>query len=139
MGGPQMRMLSGFNHNIRFRGKVYHVQTEDGGKDNPQIITHAFQGGAILDSVRTSYADLLGLTNWQADLKDRMKAQHLEEIRRLMSGDIVPPEGDPEDRGSGGSGWGSSPGGQPSVTYSTSRSGMPRRGSSSDRRRRGRR
>jgi len=48
MGGQQMRMLSGFNHNIRFRGKVYHVQTEDGGKDNPQIITHAFQGGAIL-------------------------------------------------------------------------------------------
>ena len=98
MGGPQMRMLSGFNHNIRFRGKVYHVQTEDGGKDNPLIITHAFQGGAILDSVRTSYADLLGLPNCQADLKDRMKAQHLEEIRRLMSGDIVPPEEDPGDR-----------------------------------------
>ena len=98
MGGPLMRMLSGFNHNIRFRGKVYHVQTEDGGKDNPQIITHAFQGGAILDSVRTSYADLLGRPDWQADLKDRMKAQHLEEIRRLMSGDIVPPEGDHGDR-----------------------------------------
>jgi len=97
-GGPQMRMLSGFNHNIRFRGKVYHVQTEDGGKDNPQIITHAFQGGAILDSVRTSYTDLLDRPNWQAGLKDRMKAQHLEEIRRLMSGDIVPPEGDPGER-----------------------------------------
>jgi hypothetical protein len=98
MGGPQMKMLSGFNHNIRFRGKVYHVQTEDGGKANPQVITHAFHGGAILDSVRTSYADLLVLPNWQAELKDRMKAQHLEEIRRLMSGDIVPPEGNPEAR-----------------------------------------
>jgi hypothetical protein len=98
MGGPKMRMLSGFNHNIRFRGKVYHVQTEDGGKDNPQIITNAFQGGAILDSVRTSYEDLLGQSNWQAELRDRMKAQHLEEIRRLMTGDIVPAEGDPEDR-----------------------------------------
>ena len=98
MDGPQMRMLSGFNHNIRFRGKTYHVQTEDGGKDNPQIITHAFQGGGILDSVRTSYEDLLGRPNWQIELKDRMKAQHLEEIRRLMSGDIVPPEGDSGDR-----------------------------------------
>jgi hypothetical protein len=27
-----------------------------------------------------------------------MKAQHLEEIRRLMAGDIVPPEGDSGDR-----------------------------------------
>jgi len=98
MGGSQMRMLSGFNHNIRFRGKVYHVQTEDGGKDNPQVITHAFQGGAILDSVRTSYADLLERPDWLADLKDRMKAQHLEEIRRLMAGEIVLPEGDPGDR-----------------------------------------
>ena len=93
-----MRMLSGFNHNIRFRGKDYHVQTEDGGKDNPQIITHAFQGGAILDSVRTSYEDLLGRPDWQDDPKDRMKAQHLEEIRRLMAGDIVSLEGDPGDR-----------------------------------------
>ena len=45
-----------------------------------------------------TYADLLEGPNWQAHLKDRMKAQHLEEIRRLMSGDIVPPEGDPGDR-----------------------------------------
>ncbi len=96
MGGPQMKMFSGFNHNLKYRGKTYHVQTEDGGRENPQVITHAFQGGAILDSVRTSYADLLGKPNWQAELKERMKAQHLEEIRRLMSGDIVPPEGDVE-------------------------------------------
>ena len=98
MSGPQMRMLSGYNHNIRFRGNVYHVQTEDGGKDNPQVITHVFRGGAILDSVRTSYADLLGRQDMQAELKDRMKAQHLEEIRRLMSGDIAAREGDPGDR-----------------------------------------
>ncbi len=86
MGGPQMRMLSGFNHNIRFRGKVYHVQTEDGGKDNPQIITHAFLGGVILDTVRQPYNDLLLKPNWQDALRDRMKAQHLEEIRKLFSG-----------------------------------------------------
>jgi len=78
-GGSQMKMLSGFNHNIRFRGKVYHVQTEDGGRTTADH--HArVPGRAILDSVRTSYADLLERPNWQADLKDRMKAQHLEEI-----------------------------------------------------------
>jgi hypothetical protein len=98
MGGQRMRLLPGYNHNIRFRGNVYHVQTEDGGKDNPQVITHVFRGGAILDSVRTSYADLFGRPDMQAELKDRMKAQHLEEIRRLMSGDIAAPEGDPGDR-----------------------------------------
>src|SRR5512134_3905382 len=98
MDGPQLKMLSGFNHNIRYRGKVYHVQTEDGGKGNPQIITHAFQGGEILDSVRTSYTDLLGRPNWQAELKYRMNVLDLEDIRSLVVGYIVPPEGDPGER-----------------------------------------
>jgi hypothetical protein len=79
-------MLSGFNHNIKHKGKTYHIQTEDGGKDNPQIVTHAFLGGIILDTVRQPYDDLLKKPDWQDELKDRMKAQHLEEIRKLFSG-----------------------------------------------------
>jgi hypothetical protein len=79
-------MLSGFNHNIKHKGKTYHIQTEDGGKDNPQIVTHAFLGGIILDTVRQPYDDLLAKPDWQDELKDRMKAQHLEEIRKLFSG-----------------------------------------------------
>jgi len=82
-------MLSGFNHNIKFRGKTYHVQTEDGGRKNPVIKTHVFLGGAILDSVQWSYEDILGKPSWQEVLKKRMKVQHLEEIRRLISGDIA--------------------------------------------------
>jgi hypothetical protein len=93
-----MKMLSGFNHNIKFRGKIYHVQTEDGGKANPQIITHVFLGGVILDSVRWAYEDILGKPSWQAVLKGRMKAQHLEEIRRLLAGEITQGEGEPGDR-----------------------------------------
>lgn len=79
-------MLSGFNHNIKHKGKTYHIQTEDGGKDNPQIVTHAFLGGIILDTVRQPYDDLLPKPDWQDALRDRMKAQHLEEIRKLFSG-----------------------------------------------------
>jgi hypothetical protein len=83
---PRVRMLSGFNHNLKYKGKIYHVQTEDAGKDNPHIITHAFIGGVILDTVRQSYEDLLDKPDWQEKLRARMKAQHLEEIRRLFSG-----------------------------------------------------
>jgi hypothetical protein len=97
MDPKQMSMLSGFNHNIKFRGKVFHVQTEDGGKDNPQIVTHVFLGGVILDSVCHPYDDLVGRPDWQAALRDRMKAQHLEEIRRLVAGEFPSAEAeDPE-------------------------------------------
>ncbi|MBI5577503.1 MAG: hypothetical protein HY896_14220 [Deltaproteobacteria bacterium] len=82
----RVRMLSGFNHNLKHKGKVYHIQTEDGGKDNPQIITHTFLGGVILDTVRQSYEDLLDRPEWHDALRARMKAQHLEEMRKLFSG-----------------------------------------------------
>ncbi len=80
------QMLTGFNHNLKYKGKTYHVQTEDGGKNNPSIVTHTYIGGVILDSVRKSYADIVGRDGWQETLREMMKAQHLEEIRRLFSG-----------------------------------------------------
>lgn len=86
MRTTRVRMLSGFNHNLKYKGKIFHIQTEDGGKDNPQILTHAFLGGVILDTVRQPYEDLLGKPDWQDVLRGRMKAQHLEEIRKLFSG-----------------------------------------------------
>ncbi len=42
------KAVTGFNHNIKHKGKVYHVQTEDSGVNNPHIITHLFVGGNIL-------------------------------------------------------------------------------------------
>ena len=91
MGAKRVRMLSGFNHNIVYKGKTYHIQTEDGGREHPQIVTHAFLGGVILDTVRQSYGDLLGRPDWEEATRDRMKAQHLEEIRKLFSGTFDPP------------------------------------------------
>jgi hypothetical protein len=76
---------------------VYHIQTEDGGKENPQIITHAFLGGVILDTVRQPYKDLLEQPQWQETLRDRMKAQHMEEIRRLFSGAFDIPTENPSE------------------------------------------
>lgn len=86
MGTAQFRGQSGFNHNIRYKGKTFHVQTEDSGRANPHIVTHAFIGGVILDTVRQEYGDIIGTERWEDALRDRMKAQHLEEIRKLFSG-----------------------------------------------------
>ena len=41
------KAVTGFNHNIKHKGKLYHVQTEDSGVNNPHIITHLFVGGNI--------------------------------------------------------------------------------------------
>src|SRR3989304_4381825 len=57
MGSKRIRMLSGFNHNILYKGKTYHIQTEDGGRENPSIVTPAFLGGVILGTLRPEYRD----------------------------------------------------------------------------------
>src|SRR3954466_6845958 len=36
------KAVTGFNHNIKHKGKVYHVQTEDSGASNPHNPTHPF-------------------------------------------------------------------------------------------------
>ena len=53
--------LLGYNNNVRHKNRVFHIQTEDSGVKHPHIITHLFMdGGRILKSVKTSYAEHVG-------------------------------------------------------------------------------
>ncbi|MBL8951228.1 MAG: hypothetical protein JNK82_10655 [Myxococcaceae bacterium] len=80
------KAVTGFNHNIKHKGKVYHVQTEDSGVSNPHIITHLFVGGNILASKKTSYADIVKAENLPELVKEMMEEQHKEMLRNLIGG-----------------------------------------------------
>ncbi len=80
------KMVTGFNHNIRHKGKMYHIQTEDSGLGNPHIITHLFFGGNILASRKTSYADIVGADNLTQVVRELMEEQHKEMLRNLVNG-----------------------------------------------------
>ena len=47
--------LLGYNHNVKYGGHIFHVQTEDSGPVNPHIFTHLFYEGSILASMRERY------------------------------------------------------------------------------------
>ncbi len=79
-------MIPGFNHNIRYRGRIFHCQTEDSGIANPHIITHLFVGGNILATKKTSYADIVKADHLEEVVTELMKDQHKEFIKRLISG-----------------------------------------------------
>ena len=81
-------MVVGFNHNFRYKGELFHVQTEDGGLKSPQIITLLYRGGTILASKKTSYADIIKVGNLDQVVEDLMKEQHKEMLRRLKSGEF---------------------------------------------------
>lgn len=84
-------MLSGINTDIQFKGEVYHVQTEDGGANNPIITTLLFKGGAIFSSKKTNYAEILQSPSYQEVLKKLMKEQHKNMVRDLAAGKFQTP------------------------------------------------
>ncbi|MDF1565137.1 MAG: hypothetical protein P1V51_19020, partial [Deltaproteobacteria bacterium] len=80
------KMVTGFNHNIKHKGQIFHVQTEDSGVDNPHIITHLFVGGNILASKKSSYADIVHADNLESAVRTMMEEQHKDMLRSLISG-----------------------------------------------------
>lgn len=79
-------MLVGYNTNISYKDKVYHIQTEDSGQANPVIVTLLYSKGAILASKKTSYEQIVTAPDFQEKVRKMMKAQHKFMIKELLSG-----------------------------------------------------
>ena len=84
-------MITGHNTDVEYAGRVYHVQTEDKGDTNPMIETLVYSRGAILDSRRHSYADLVekGRADEKAIIK-LMEQQHRRTVREVRNGKYDP-------------------------------------------------
>lgn len=82
-------MLVGYNTNVQYKDKIYHVQTEDNGINNPVIVTFLYYQGAIIASKKTNYADILNEPDYKEKVAKIMKAQHKYMIRELLSGRLT--------------------------------------------------
>jgi len=84
-GGP----LLGYNNNIPYKGHVYHVQTEDSGSKRPHVITHLFaDGGRVVSTTKTSYADMVGIENLADKVRTLMRDQHKGMVISLRDGEF---------------------------------------------------
>ncbi len=81
-------MLTGFNTNIRHRGVLFHVQSEDSGRDHPHVITHLFHGGNIMASEKSGYADRVDDSDLEGVVRAIMEAQHKAVLKRLRAGEF---------------------------------------------------
>jgi hypothetical protein len=79
-------MLVGYNTNVPYKGKLYHVQTEDSGTKNPVIITLLYIKGTILASKKTNYAHLVSDPGYKDAVRELMKEQHKTMIKELVRG-----------------------------------------------------
>jgi hypothetical protein len=79
--------LLGFNNNVKHKGRVFHIQTEDSGIRHPHIITHLFaDGGRILKTTKTSYAEHVGQDGMADVVTAMMKEQHKAMFIALRDG-----------------------------------------------------
>ncbi len=86
--------LLGYNTNVRHKGKLYHIQTEDSGLQHPHIITHLFaDGGRIVASKKTSYAEHIGVEDIKTFVKKMMQDQHKGMLIALRDGAYDETEG----------------------------------------------
>lgn len=78
-------VITGFNTNVRYRGRMYHVQTEDSGRKNPHIISHLYYAGIILASEKSGYDEHLAAEDLDSQVRERMEAQHKSMLERLKA------------------------------------------------------
>ncbi|MFO8074477.1 MAG: hypothetical protein R6V85_21660 [Polyangia bacterium] len=78
--------LVGYNTNVRHAGILFHIQTEDSGRDRPHLITHLFTEGTILATKKTPYDDELNEPDWEPRVRQMMKDQHRAMFVELRDG-----------------------------------------------------
>jgi hypothetical protein len=77
----------GYNTNVRHKGNLYHIQTEDSGVKRPHVITQLFaDGGRIIASEKTSYQEHVEAENIAVIVKQLMQDQHKRVFIGLRDG-----------------------------------------------------
>jgi hypothetical protein len=81
-------MPVGYNHNVCYRSRIFHAQTEACGNDNPVVVTHLFLQGAVVASLRTGYSHLLEDPELEDKLRELMQEQHKLILKQLRRGEL---------------------------------------------------
>jgi hypothetical protein len=84
----------GFNSDVVFKGMSFHVQTEDWGRENPYLVSRVYQNGAVIKSIKTPYAEVLGnsrllrLSEDTQAIRLALREQHQRILDLLLSGQL---------------------------------------------------
>ena len=79
MTKPGRSPVLGYNHNLRYGGRTFHVQTEDSGQGYARVYTHLFYEGTILSSKKQEYDPAAP----EDAVRAAMQKQHKAMIREL--------------------------------------------------------
>ncbi|PYP87366.1 MAG: hypothetical protein DMF61_10145 [Blastocatellia bacterium AA13] len=81
-------MITGFNTDVRHGGCVYHVQTEDRGRDHPILESLVYIGGTIVAKKMTPYSDQVSQGATEEAIASLLRKQHQVIIAAIKAGRI---------------------------------------------------
>jgi hypothetical protein len=81
-------MITGYNTDVRHRGLVFHVQTEDKGLSNPCVESLVYVGGQILTRKKSDYTQLVKAGEGKEAIATLMERQHRRTITEIRSGQL---------------------------------------------------
>jgi hypothetical protein len=82
-----LRAQVGFNNNVKYKERTFHIQTEDSGLDKPHVITHLFaDGGRVIKSHKRTYAEHVRRDDVAQYVRQLMKGQQFEMALALREG-----------------------------------------------------
>ena len=85
-----MDVLKGFNSDISYGGKKFHLQTEDWGRENPYFVSQVFHNGAVIKTIKIPYTKVLprGLNSTLESVRLALETQHRSILDLLVSGQL---------------------------------------------------
>jgi hypothetical protein len=82
------RMITGFNTDVPHEGRIFHVQTEDRGRDNPVVESLVYEGGTVVAKKSTPYDEQLKQGATDEVIASLLKRQHQVIIAAIKAGRI---------------------------------------------------
>jgi hypothetical protein len=86
-------LITGFNTDIKHGNRVFHVQTEDKGAENPCVESLVYVGGEIVASKKTPYVEQVTNGGGKKVVQELMETQHRKIIAAIQRGRFDAPEG----------------------------------------------
>lgn len=80
------RMVTGYNENVVHKGKTYHIQTEDYGIEQANVIALIYESGKIVAKREINYQRFINRPNLSQIVSTVVKRLHHEMVENLLIG-----------------------------------------------------
>ncbi len=78
--------MPGFNSDVKYKGALFHVQTQDSGPGARCVESLIYKSGKLISSRKTDYTSFLALPRLQEKIQQILESQHSAILKEIADG-----------------------------------------------------